>query len=225
MAGHHLTFSCGLGEEGVLGLPAPPSEAKRMGVGLAPAGGLGGSRLGLVFKLPVERLLLVCRVLGCASLLKLASSLEEEKEELVERLAGAAGLSLEEMLASGVSVLEVLVAVGVWTVGSEELLGTEASSLSPSTLAELSELMLSRLRAGDGVEDDGSECDSLDMGWWAAKQRENSERNRRAARREGKSGTHWRKGQVQREPVSVCPQRQEGHSRQRSCLQMLCSGG
>lgn len=161
-------FSCGLGEEGILGLPAPPSEAKRMGVGLAPAGGLGGSRLGLVFKLPVETLLLACRVLGCASPLKLASSLEEEKEELVERLAGAAGLSLEETLASGASVLEVLVAVGVWTVGSEELLGTEASSVSPSTLAELSELMLSRLRAGDGVEDDGSECDSLEMGWWAS---------------------------------------------------------
>lgn len=160
-------FSCGLGEEGILGLPAPPSEAKRMGVGLAPAGGLGGSRLGLVFKLPAETLLLACRVLGCASPLKLASSLEEEKEELVERLAGAAGLSLEETLASGVSVLEVLVAVGVWTVGSEELLGTKASSVSPSTLAELSELMLSRLRAGDGVEDDGSECDSLEMGWWA----------------------------------------------------------
>ena len=175
--GHHLTFSCGLGEEGVLGLPAPPSEAKSMGVGLAPAGGFGGSRLGLVFKLPVETLLLACRVLGCASPLKLASSLEEEKEELVERLAGAAGLSLEETLASGVSVLEVLVAVGVWTVGSEELLGTEVSSVSPSTLAELSELMLSRLRAGDGVEDDGSECGSLEMGWWAAKQRESSGRN------------------------------------------------
>lgn len=152
-----------------------------MGVGLAPAGGLGGSRLGLVFKLPVETLLLACGVLGCTSPLKLASSLEEEKEELVERLAGAAGLSLEETLASGVSVLEVLVAVGVWTVGSEELLGTEASSVSPSTLAELSELMLSRLRAGDGVEDDGSECDSLEMGWWAAKQRKSSGRNGGAA--------------------------------------------
>lgn len=161
-------FSCGLGEEGVLGLPAAPSEAKRMGVGLAPAGGLGGSRFGLVFKLPVEMLLLVCGVLCCTSPLKLASSLEEEKEELVERLAGAAGLSLEEMLVSGVSALEVLVAVGVWTVGSEELLGTEDSSASPRTLAELSELMLSRLRAGDGVEDDGSECDSLEMGWWAS---------------------------------------------------------
>jgi len=66
------------------------------------------------------------------------------------------------------------VAVGVWTVGSEELLGTEASSVSPSTLAELSELMLSRLRAGDGVEDDGSECDSLETGCWAAKQKESS---------------------------------------------------
>lgn len=65
-------------------------------------------------------------------------------------------------------------AVGVWTVGSEELLGTEASSVSPSTLAELSELMLSRLRAGDGVEDDGSECDSLETGCWAAKQKESS---------------------------------------------------
>lgn len=175
-----------------------------MGVGLAPAGGLGGSRLGLVFKLPVEMLLLACGVLGCASPLKLASSLEEEKEELVERLAGAAGLSLEETLASGVSVLEVLVAVGVWTVGSEELLGTEASSVSPRTLAELSELMLSRLRAGDGVEDDGSECDSLEMGWWAAKQRESSRRTQgEAARREGESGIYWRPGQMQREPVSV----------------------
>lgn len=66
----------------------------------------------------------------------------------------------------------------MWTVGSEELLGTEASSVSPSTLAELSELMLSRLRAGDGVEDDGSECDSLEIGWWAAKQKESSEKAR-----------------------------------------------
>lgn len=159
-----------------------------MGVGLAPAGGLGGNRLGLVFKLPVETLLLACGVLVCASPLKLASSLEEEKEELVERLAGAAGLSPEETLASGVSVLEVLVAVGVWTVGSEELLGTEASSASPSTLAELSELMLSRLRAGDGVEDDGSECDSLEIGWWAAKQRENSGRK-------GVGGSQERRGE------------------------------
>lgn len=97
-------FSCGLGEEEGLGLPVPPSDAKRMGVGLVPAGGLGGSRLGLVFKLPAEMLLLACGVLFCTSPLKLASSLEEEKEELVERLAGAAGLSLEEMLVSGVSV-------------------------------------------------------------------------------------------------------------------------
>ena len=196
-----------------------------MGVGLAPAGGLGGSRLGLVFKLPVEMLLLACGVLGCASPLKLASSLEEEKEELVERLAGAAGLSLEETLASGVSVLEVLVAVGVWTVGSEELLGTEASSVSPSTLAELSELMLSRLRAGDGVEDDGSECDSLEMGWWAAKQRENSGRNREAARREGESGIYWRQGRVQREPVSVFREDRRDPPAQRSCLQVLCCSG
>lgn len=165
-----------------LGLPAPPSEAKRMGVGLAPAGGLGGSRLGLVFKLPAETLLLACGAPGCASPLQPARSLEEEKEEVVERLAGAAGLSLEETLASGVSALEALVAVGVWTVGSEELLGTEASSVSPSTLAELSELMLSRLRAGDGAEEDGSECDSLEMGWWAAKQRESSG---------SKGGTCW----------------------------------
>lgn len=200
-------FSCGLGEEDVLGLPAPPSEAKRMGVGLAPAGGLGGSRLGLVFRLPVEVLLLVCRVLGCVSPLRLASSLEEEKEELVERLAGTAGLSVEETLASGASALEVLVAVGMCTVGSEELLGTEASSVSPSTLAEFSELMLSRLRAGDGVEDDGSECDSLEMGWWAAKQRESSGRNEGTARREGEGGVHWRQETAQ------------------SCLQMLCSRG
>lgn len=47
-------------------------------------------------------------------------------------------------------------------------MGTEASSVSPSILAELSELMLSRLRAGDGVEDDGSECDSLEIGCWAS---------------------------------------------------------
>lgn len=145
-----------------------------MGVGLAPAGGLTDRRLGLAFKLLVETPLPVCWVLGCSSPLKLASSLEEE-EEVVERLAGTAGLSLEETLASGVSALEVLAADGVWTVGSEELLGTEASSVSPRTLAELSELMLSRLRAGDGVEDDGSECDCLEMGWWAAKQRESSE--------------------------------------------------
>lgn len=176
-----------------------------MGVGLAPAGGLGGSRLGLVFRLPVEMLLLVCRVLGCISPLRLASSLEEE-EELVERLAGTAGLSLEETLASGVSALEVLAAVGMCTVGSEELLGTEASSVSPSTLAELSELMLSRLRAGDGVEDDGSECDSLEMGWWAAKQRESSERNEGTARTEREGGIHWR--------VSI-----------KSCVQMLGSSG
>ena len=87
-----------------MGLPVPPSDAKSMDVGLAPAGGLGGRRLGLVFKLPAETLLLACGVLFCTSPLKLASSLEEEKEELVERLAGAAGLSLEEMLVSGVSV-------------------------------------------------------------------------------------------------------------------------
>lgn len=156
-------------------MPAPPSEAKRMGVGLAPAGGLGGRRLGLVFKLPAEMLLLACGAPGCASPAQPTSSLEEEKEEeAVERLAGAAGLSLEETLASGVSGLEVLVAVGVWTVGSEELLGTEASSVSASALAELSEWMLSRLRAGDGAEEDGSECDSLEMGWWAAKGRESS---------------------------------------------------
>lgn len=179
-----------------MGLPAPPSEAKRMGVGLAPAGGLGGSWLGLVFRLPVEMLLLVCRVLGCVSPLRLASSLEEEKEELVERLAGTAGLSLQETLASGASVLEVLAAAGTCTVGSEELLGTEASSVSPSTLAELSELMLSRLRAGDGVEDDGSECDSLEMGWWAAKQRESSGRNEGTARTEGEGGIHWTQGSV-----------------------------
>lgn len=190
-----------------MGLPAPPSEAKRMGVGLAPAGGLGGSRLGLVFRLPVEILLLVCRVLGCVSPLRLASSLEEEKEELVERLAGTAGLSLEETLASGASALEVLAAVGMCTVGSEELLGTEASSVSPSTLAEFSELMLSRLRAGDGVEDDGSECDSLEMGWWAAKRRESSGRSEGTARREGDGGVHWRQESAQ------------------SCLQMLCSSG
>lgn len=91
--------------------------------------------------------------------------MEDEKEELVERLAGAAGLSLEETLVSGASALQVLEAVGVWTVGSEELFGTELSSPSPAVLAEHSELMLSRLRAGDGAEEDGSECESLEMGW------------------------------------------------------------
>lgn len=207
--GHHLTFSCGLGEEDVLGLPAPPSEARSMGVGLAPAGGLGGRRLGLVFRLPVEMLLLACRVLGCVSPLRLASSLEDEKDELVERLAGTAGLSLEDTLASGASALGVLVAAGMCTVGSEELLGTEDSSVSPSTLAELSELMLSRLRAGDGVEDDGSECDSLEMGWWAAKQRESSGRNEGTARTEGKGGWHTR----------------ETAASTKSCLQMLCPSG
>lgn len=176
-----------------MGLPAPPSEAKRIGVGLAPAGGLGGSRLGLVFRLPVEMLLLLCKVLGCVSPLRLASSLEE-KGELVERLAGTAGLSPEEMLASGTSALELLAAAGMCTVGSEELLGTEASSVSPSTLAELSELMLSRLRAGDGVEDDGSEYDNLEMGWWAAKQRESSGRNEGTARTEEEGGIHWTQG-------------------------------
>lgn len=191
-----------------------------MGVGLAPAGGFGGCRLGLVFKLPVETLLLACRVPGCTSPLMLASSLEEEREELVERLAGTAGLSLEETLASGVSVLEVLVAVGVWTVGSEELLGTKASSVSPSTLAELSELMLSRLRAGEGMEDDGSECDSLEMGWWAAKQRESSGWNRvgRQERRVVCTG-------VQREPVPVFREDGRDHPAQWPSLQMRCSSG
>lgn len=76
---------------------------------------------------------------------------------MADRLAGAAGLSLEETLVSGVSAQEILEAAGAWTVGSEELLGTEASSRSPAALAEHSELMLSRLRAGDGVQEDGSE--------------------------------------------------------------------
>lgn len=159
-------------------------------MGLAPAGGLGGRRLGLVFKLPAEMLLLACGAPGCASPPQPASSLEEEKEEevVVERLVGAAGLSLEETLASGVSGLEVLVAVGVWTVGSEELLGTEASSVSASALAELSEWMLSRLRAGDGAEEDGSECDSLETGWWAAKGRESS--GGKGGSRERREGVH-----------------------------------
>lgn len=83
----------------------------------------------------------------------------------MEQLGRTAGLSLEEMLASGRSAQETAEAVGTWTVGSEELLGTEVSSRWPAAFARHSDVMLSRLRAGDGVEDDGSEWESLEMGW------------------------------------------------------------
>lgn len=64
---HKPTFISGLGEGVFVRAPAPTSEANRIGVGLAPAGGFGGSRLGLVFKLLAEELLLVCRAPLCAS--------------------------------------------------------------------------------------------------------------------------------------------------------------
>lgn len=133
-------------------------------MGEAPTGGLGDSRPGLVIKLPAELLLVACKVPPCVSGPQPAKSLNDEKEELAEQPGRAAGSSLEEALASGGSEREVMEADGAWTVGSEELLGTEASSRSPAVLAKYSEVMLSRLRAGDGVEEDGSEWESLEMG-------------------------------------------------------------
>lgn len=56
-------------------------------------------------------------------------------------------------------------AAGAWTVGSEELFSTEASFRLSAALAKHSDVILSKLGAGDGVEEDGSEWESLDMGW------------------------------------------------------------
>lgn len=73
-----------------------------------------------------------------------ASSPEEDKEELAERLA------------------ELLGVPGAWTAGSEELLGTAGGSRSCVLAAwlQLSDGRLSTLSAGDGVADGGSECES-----------------------------------------------------------------
>lgn len=95
----------------------------------------------------------------------MARSLDDEKEELVEQLGRAAGISQEEVLARGGPGEETVEAAGAWTIGSEELLDTKVSSTLPSVLAKHSDVMLSRLGAGDGVEEDGSEWESLDTGW------------------------------------------------------------
>lgn len=76
-------------------------------------------------------------MLGCAS------SPEEDREELAERLAEVPGVP------------------GAWTAGSEELLGTTGGSSSSAlgVWLELSDDRLSTLRAGDGVAVGGSECE------------------------------------------------------------------
>lgn len=160
----HDDFGCALGDGEFLAVPLPSSDTKRMGVGVAPGGGLGDSRPGLVVKLPAEQLLVACKMPLWASVPQPAKSLDDEKEELAEQPGRASGSSLEEALASGGSEWEVMEADGAWTVGSEELLGTEVSSRSPAVLVKHSDAMLSRLGAGDGVEEDGSEWESLEMG-------------------------------------------------------------
>lgn len=135
-------------------------------MGAAPAGGLGELRPGMVFKFPAEQLWVVCKLPPCASWLSPAQSLDDEREEAVEPLGRAARPSLEETPVSGGSEQETTTeAAGAWTAGSEELLGTEGSSRLSVALAEPSDVMLSRLRAGDGVEEGGSERESLERGW------------------------------------------------------------
>lgn len=158
-----LTFCCVLGEGEFLAVPLPSSGANRMGVGVAPGGGLGNSGPGLGVKLPAEQLLVVSKVPPCTSVPQPAKSPNDE-EELAEQPGRATGSSPAEVLPSGGSGWEAKEAGGVWTVGSEELLGTKVSSRSPTVLVKHSDVMLSRLRAGDGVEEDGSEWESLEMG-------------------------------------------------------------
>lgn len=155
------TFCCALGEGEFLTAPLRSGDA-RIAVGEAPGGSLGDIRPRLVCRLPAEQLLVACEL---APLPSVAKSLADENEELVEQLGRAAGISQEEVLASGGPEEETVEAAGAWTIGSEELLGTEVSSRLPSVLAKHSDVMLSRLRAGDGTEEDGSEWESLEMGW------------------------------------------------------------
>lgn len=123
-------FTCGWGDE-VRGEGAGLRPATEGGVGLA-----GGGR-GLPRPLRGGAGL----VWGVRSPRDSSSSAEEDEEEAAEGLAEVGGRP------------------GVWTVGSEELLGTAggaSSSPGPGWL-DPSDDRLSTLRAGDGAAEGGSE--------------------------------------------------------------------
>lgn len=121
------------------------SAAIKNGVGVAPPQGLGAWEPGLP-------LVLAC---GTCSLLGCPSSPDDDREELAEGVTGFPDVP-------GVP--------GAWTAGSEELLGTAGGSRRPTMAVwlELSDARLSTLRAGDGVAEEGSECDRREA--WRAVQ-------------------------------------------------------